>query len=90
MAGPSGGDQPDPSAVPTILIGIIGTLVTILIVLFCQVLFRVTERNRTVEAGKNQELLAYEVDENQRLTDPTQCDMPIDAAMESVLQEYSR
>jgi len=90
MAGPSGGDQPDPSAVPTILIGIIGTLVTILIVLFCQVLFRVTERNRTVETGKNQELLAYEVEEALRLTDPTQCDMAISDAMKAVEQEYNQ
>ena len=84
MSSPAGGDQPDPSALPTILIGAIGTLVTVLIVIFCQILFRVTERNKTVSEGTNIELLQYQQSEANRLQGGV---MPIDEAMQAVVQE---
>ncbi|MEZ6189321.1 MAG: hypothetical protein R3F62_30505 [Planctomycetota bacterium] len=88
MAGtPTGGDQPDPSAVPTILIGLIGTLVTILIVLFCQILFRVTERNAVVSEGPNAEVQAFHDSEAKRLHEGA---MPIEEAMDSIVAEYAR
>ena len=84
MSSPAGGDQPDPSALPTILIGAIGTLVTVLILIFCQIVFRVTERNETISEGTNIELLQYQQSEANRLQGGV---MPIDEAMQAVVQE---